>query len=75
MAFKLSSRSLGKLEGVNELLVDTVKRAIEVSKVDFGVIYGVRSLEEQEKFTNQNAHRLCVANTLSKKTEHHMLSI
>ena len=49
MAFKLSSRSLGKLEGVNELLVDTVKRAIEVSKVDFGVIYGVRSLEEQEK--------------------------
>ena len=49
MAFKLSSRSLGKLEGVNELLVDTVKRAIEVSKVDFGVIYGVRSLEEQEQ--------------------------
>ena len=49
MAFKLSSRSLGKLEGVNELLVDTVKRAIEVSKVDFGVIYGVRSLEEQER--------------------------
>ena len=52
MAFKLSSRSLGKLEGVNELLVDTVKRAIEVSKVDFGVIYGVRSLEEQEKLYN-----------------------
>ena len=52
MAFKLSNRSLGKLEGVNELLVDTVKRAIEVSKVDFGVIYGVRSLEEQEKLYN-----------------------
>ena len=52
MTFKLSSRSLGKLEGVNELLVDTVKRAIEVSKVDFGVIYGVRSLEEQEKLYN-----------------------
>ena len=52
MAFKLSSRSLGKLEGVNELLVDTVKRAIEVSKVDFGVIYGVRSLKEQEKLYN-----------------------
>ena len=49
MTFKLSSRSLGKLEGVNPVLVDTVKRAIEVSKVDFGVIYGVRSLEEQEK--------------------------
>ena len=49
MAFKLSSRSLGKLEGVNELLVDTVKRAIEVSSVDYGVIYGVRSLAELKK--------------------------
>jgi peptidoglycan L-alanyl-D-glutamate endopeptidase CwlK len=29
--------------------VDTVKRAIEMSSVDFGVIYGVRSLEEQKK--------------------------
>ena len=49
MAFKLSGRSLNKLEGVNPLLVDTVKRAIEVSSVDFGVIYGVRSLAEQKK--------------------------
>ena len=47
--FKLSSRSLGKLEGVNPVLVDTVKRAIELSKVDFGVIFGVRSLETQKK--------------------------
>ena len=47
--FKLSSRSLEKLEGVNPVLVDTVKRAIQLSKVDFGVIYGVRSLAEQEK--------------------------
>jgi len=47
--FKLSNRSLEKLEGVNPLLVDTVKRAIQLSKVDFGVIYGVRSLAEQEK--------------------------
>ena len=47
--FKLSNRSLEKLEGVNPVLVDTVKRAIELSKVDFGVIYGVRSLAEQEK--------------------------
>jgi peptidoglycan L-alanyl-D-glutamate endopeptidase CwlK len=47
--YKLSSRSLGKLEGVNPLLVDTVKRAIELTKVDFGVIFGVRSLETQKK--------------------------
>jgi GTP-dependent phosphoenolpyruvate carboxykinase len=49
MAFKLSNRSLGKLKGVNPLMIDTVKRAIEVSSVDFGVIYGVRSVEEQKK--------------------------
>ena len=47
--FKLSSKSLGKLEGVNPLMVNTVKRAIELTKVDFGVIYGVRSLETQKK--------------------------
>jgi peptidoglycan LD-endopeptidase CwlK len=49
MAFKLSSRSLGKLEGVHPDMVNTVKRAIELTKVDFGVTYGVRTLEEQEK--------------------------
>ena len=30
-------------------MVDTVKRAIQLSKVDFGVIYGVRSLAEQKR--------------------------
>ena len=49
MAFKLSGRSLGKLEGVHPDLVETVKEAIKVSLVDFGVIYGVRNIEEQEK--------------------------
>ena len=49
MAFKLSGRSLGKLEGVHPDLVETVKEAIKVSLVDFGVIYGVRSLAEQQK--------------------------
>lgn len=49
MAFKLSSRSLKKLEGVNEQLVQVVKDAIELTKVDFGVTYGLRTLEEQQK--------------------------
>ena len=49
MAFKLSGRSLGKLEGVHPDLVETVKEAIKVSLEDFGVIYGVRSLAEQQK--------------------------
>ena len=54
MAFKLSNRSLGKLEGVSEDLVETVKKAIELTSVDFGVIYGVRSLAQQEKLFKSN---------------------
>ena len=49
MAFKLSKRSLDKLEGVHPDMVATVKRAIELTTVDFGVTYGVRTLEEQKK--------------------------
>ena len=49
MAFKLSNRSLGKLVGVDPDMVETVKKAIEVTKVDFGVTYGVRDLAEQER--------------------------
>ena len=49
MSFKLSTRSLDKMEGVDKNLVAVVKRAIELTKIDFGVIYGMRTLEEQEK--------------------------
>ena len=49
MSFKLSNRSLAKMEGVDESLVAVVKRAIELTKVDFGVIYGLRTVEEQKK--------------------------
>ena len=49
MSFQLSSRSLSKLEGVNEDLVEVVKDAIRLTKVDFGVTYGLRTLEEQKR--------------------------
>ncbi len=49
MAFKLSERSLGKLKGVDDTLVEVVKEAISLTKVDFGVTYGLRTLEEQQK--------------------------
>ena len=49
MAFKLSSRSLGRLDGVDEKLSNVVKRAIGYSTVDFGVIQGLRSVEEQKE--------------------------
>ena len=53
MTFKLSNRSLGKLEGVYPDLVATVKRAIEITEVDFGVTAGVRDLETQKKLVQQ----------------------
>jgi len=49
MSFNLSQRSLNKMRGVDETLVAVVKRAIELTKIDFGVIYGMRTEEEQEK--------------------------
>jgi len=49
MSFQLSSRSLSKLEGVNPALVEVVKDAIRLTKVDFGVTYGLRTLEEQKR--------------------------
>ena len=49
MSFNLSKRSLAKMDGVDETLIAVVKRAIELTKIDFGVIYGMRTQEEQEK--------------------------
>ena len=49
MAFKLSSRSLKKLEGVDEGLVNVVLEAIKLTTVDFGVTYGLRTLEQQKE--------------------------
>ena len=47
MSFSLSSRSLAKLEGVDETLVEVVKKAIEKTKIDFGVTFGMRTVKEQ----------------------------
>ena len=55
MAFKLSKRSLSRLEGVNPKLVTVVKTAITMSKVDFGVICGLRTIEEQRELVAKGA--------------------
>lgn len=46
MTYKLSQRSLDRLKGVDERLVKVVKRAIELSPIDFMVLEGVRSKEQ-----------------------------
>jgi peptidoglycan L-alanyl-D-glutamate endopeptidase CwlK len=48
MTYKLSQKSLDKLEGVDERLVRVVKRAITITNADFAVGEGVRSLERQK---------------------------
>ena len=49
MSFKLSTRSLGRLEGVHPAMADTVKIAIKRTKIDFGVTCGLRTVQEQER--------------------------
>ena len=55
MSFKLSQRSLDRLVGVDKDLVDVVKRAIEITTVDFGVIEGVRTVERQKELVAAGA--------------------
>jgi len=55
MAFKLSARSEGRLEGINPQLIEVVKTAITLTKVDFGVTCGMRTVEEQEKLVASGA--------------------
>ena len=55
MSFKLSQRSLDKLEGVHPDMVKCVTSAIEWSKVDFGVICGMRTEAEQKELVAKGA--------------------
>ena len=57
MSFTLSSRSLSKLEGVHESLVNIVKEAIQATKVDFGVICGTRTKQEQSELVKKGASK------------------
>lgn len=55
--YKLSSRSLKNLEGVHPDLVRVVKRALEVSSLDFTVIEGLRDIETQRKYVARGASK------------------
>lgn len=49
MSFKLSNRSRERLLGVHPKLVRVIERAIEITKVDFGVTCGLRTEVEQQQ--------------------------
>lgn len=53
--FVLSKKSLDRLTGVHPDLVRVVKRAIEITTVDFAVLEGVRSKARQEQLVRAGA--------------------
>lgn len=57
MTFKLSVRSLAKLDGVHPDLVKVVKLAIELTDVDFGVTEGLRTIERQRELVANGASK------------------
>ncbi len=55
MAYKLSNRSLKRLQGVHPDLVRVVKRAIEITTIDFTVVEGLRTMERQRELKRTGA--------------------
>ena len=65
--FRLSQRSFQKLAGVDEALQETVKLAIQKTKIDFGVICGMRTVEEQEALVAKGASKTMKSKHLEGK--------
>lgn len=55
MTFKLSQRSKDRLEGVHPDMAATVRQAIALSNIDFGVSEGVRTLGRQRQLVARGA--------------------
>ena len=55
MSYKLGKGSLAKLEGIDERMIAVVKYAINVTKQDFSVICGMRTIEEQKVLVAKGA--------------------
>ena len=65
--FRLSQRSFQKLAGVDAALQETVKLAIQKTKIDFGVICGMRTKEEQEALVAKGASKTMKSKHLEGK--------
>lgn len=55
MPFKFSARSEQRLQGVHPDLVKVVRRALELSTVDFVVVEGLRTLARQKELVKAGA--------------------
>lgn len=49
MSYQLSAKSEARLAGVHPDLVKIVRRALQLSEVDFSVVEGLRTLERQRE--------------------------
>ncbi|GAB5503412.1 M15 family metallopeptidase [Pyruvatibacter sp.] len=55
MTYHLGSRSRVRLEGLHPDLVKVVERAIEITKTDFTVLEGLRTVERQKTLVEEGA--------------------
>ena len=70
MTFALSKTSLARLDGVDPRLVAIVKRAIQISTVDFMVVEGVRTLARQRELYAQGRTKPGKIVTWTLKSKH-----
>ena len=56
-SFKLSRRSLERMQGVHPDLVKVVLLAIQLTEVDFGVTEGLRTIEKQREYVARGASK------------------
>lgn len=61
----LSEQSLQKLKGVHPDLVKVVKRAIQITKMDFAVNEGLRTVEQQRKYVNAGKSQTMKSNHIT----------
>jgi peptidoglycan L-alanyl-D-glutamate endopeptidase CwlK len=57
MTIILGTRSLARLEGVHPDLVRIVKKAADISDLDFTVLEGLRTVERQKELVKQGASK------------------
>lgn len=67
MGFKLSEKSVHRLEGVHDDLVRVVKKAIQITTVDFTVLEGLRTIERQKELFDHGASQTMNSRHLTGK--------
>ncbi len=65
--FKLSRRSLDRLEGIDDGLQAVIKMAITFTKTDFGVVQGMRTIEQQKELVAKGASQTMKSKHLEGK--------